>query len=333
MIKEKTVFILGAGASMPYGFPSARQLRKEIIDNYFNQLKDLFYTVDAKYRKEDMLILDLAKQLTVKFKDSGLYSIDNFLARNSNYLDIGKMAIILFLLKAEANSNFNEFSHSPESDWYSYIYNKHLINELITPLDYKNFGKNNVEFITFNYDRSLEKYIYNSLLNSFEFADNEKVVEQISKINISHVYGSLGTLLDMHPQAFKFDIKTIEFGKKIKSFFELNNLINNIQLMIDDVNKEYFINIINKATRIFILGFGFDEMNLKKIDFFDALKPEHKIYATTKGLKKKFVENLKTDIIKRVNDRYKEQKPNIIMTERNLFFEDANCLELLETYL
>ena len=137
----------------------------------------------------------------------------------------------------------------------------------------------------------------------------------------------------MHPQAFKFDIKTIEFGKKIKSFFELNNLINNIQLMIDDVNKEYFINIINKATRIFILGFGFDEMNLKKIDFFDALKPEHKIYATTKGLKKKFVENLKTDIIKRVNDRYKEQKPNIIMTERNLFFEDANCLELLETYL
>jgi len=38
MIKEKTVLILGAGASKPYGFPTGEELRREIIDNYVNDV-------------------------------------------------------------------------------------------------------------------------------------------------------------------------------------------------------------------------------------------------------------------------------------------------------
>ena len=46
MIKTKTVFILGAGASCPYGFPLGTELRQEIcqyysadISNYLNGLE------------------------------------------------------------------------------------------------------------------------------------------------------------------------------------------------------------------------------------------------------------------------------------------------------
>ena len=34
MIMEKTVFILGAGASCPYGYPDGKKLRTEIIQNF-----------------------------------------------------------------------------------------------------------------------------------------------------------------------------------------------------------------------------------------------------------------------------------------------------------
>ena len=33
MIDKQTVFILGAGASAPYGYPTGKQLRQQIIDN------------------------------------------------------------------------------------------------------------------------------------------------------------------------------------------------------------------------------------------------------------------------------------------------------------
>ncbi len=39
MIEDRTVFILGAGASCPYGYPSGRELREEIYSYFANDIK------------------------------------------------------------------------------------------------------------------------------------------------------------------------------------------------------------------------------------------------------------------------------------------------------
>ena len=35
----KTVFVLGAGASVPYGYPTGLDLREKIINNFTKQVK------------------------------------------------------------------------------------------------------------------------------------------------------------------------------------------------------------------------------------------------------------------------------------------------------
>lgn len=41
MINTPTVFILGAGASVPYGYPTGASLRASIIRNFCNDLQQL----------------------------------------------------------------------------------------------------------------------------------------------------------------------------------------------------------------------------------------------------------------------------------------------------
>ena len=47
MITEKTVFILGAGASKPYGFPTALELRKDIIYKFPNLYKNAYAEINS----------------------------------------------------------------------------------------------------------------------------------------------------------------------------------------------------------------------------------------------------------------------------------------------
>ena len=42
MIKEETVFILGAGASCPYGYPDGKELREQICSNFARESKTYF---------------------------------------------------------------------------------------------------------------------------------------------------------------------------------------------------------------------------------------------------------------------------------------------------
>ena len=42
MIEEDTVFILGAGASCPYGFPDGKKLRSEIFDRFERDFNTYF---------------------------------------------------------------------------------------------------------------------------------------------------------------------------------------------------------------------------------------------------------------------------------------------------
>ncbi len=122
MIDQETIFIIGAGASRPYGYPTGYELRKYICINFPPLLRRIsgnsqFSHIRAAWNSE-------AKELAKVFEKSSTPSIDLFLARNNNFSEIGKIAILLSIFEAERKSRFRENSHIEEQDWYSYLYQK-----------------------------------------------------------------------------------------------------------------------------------------------------------------------------------------------------------------
>ena len=69
-----------------------------------------------------------------------------------------------------------------------------MVEGITTPEDYKKFLDNEITFITFNYDRSLEHFFYNSFLTLTNLIPEIQKVELLKKIKIFHVYGTLADL-------------------------------------------------------------------------------------------------------------------------------------------
>ena len=74
--------------------------------------------------------------------------------------------------------------HPDGKDWYEYLSVK--LNS-----SFEEFGENKLSVITFNYDRSLEHYLLNSLINLHGKTCDE-CVKALAQIPIVHVYGQLG---------------------------------------------------------------------------------------------------------------------------------------------
>ena len=99
MIDKRTVFILGAGASCPYGFPTARGLRAKILSNFKTWYERYLYgdgdgIDDARIGRgypEPTAVGPFLRS----FDLSGTESIDLFLSRNPRFEKVGKMAICL----------------------------------------------------------------------------------------------------------------------------------------------------------------------------------------------------------------------------------------------
>lgn len=218
MIENKTVFVLGAGASCPYGYPSGKGLREEIILNFCAQYVS-YLNVDPITKAYIAVESQKAKAFTYKFEKSSTKSIDLFLARNPEFEDIGKIAIAFRIFAAEYVSKFREQMKKMDIDWYSYLFDK-LTEGLVKKDDYIRFSENNVSIITFNYDRSLEHFLYESLVNSFNRILPDKIKEQLIKLRIIHFFGQVAGLewQDLpHKIKYRINVNTIDISELVEN--------------------------------------------------------------------------------------------------------------------
>lgn len=185
----RTVFILGAGASYPYGFPLGEKLVQEIIEK-------LHVTT---FRENEPIIMNdkqLVGILLTKFQfehiksfrealiKASTYSIDSFLANREDYRQIGKMCIAYILLSYENKSISGDKIFST-GDWYKLFWNN--INSYIKS-DVFDFS-----IYTFNYERSLEYYIYTAFKNLHNATD-EYIKKYFENLPVTHLHGNLGNL-------------------------------------------------------------------------------------------------------------------------------------------
>lgn len=250
------VLILGAGASVPYGFPTG---------------PDLFDTVCRELGKESSKSLELMKAVygnegeVRKFRDELFYSgedtIDSFLENRGEqkFNDLAKFAMTIELVQHEHEDTLflaeKEDPNKNKGKWYKFL------KQLIAPSK-EAFKTSNVTILTYNYDRSLDHFLYKSVMTSFGLKPKE-CTDLFRKDRIIHLHGQLGNLpwenpgtgRDYHPEISADEI--VDAADKITLPFDVG--------IESGVRFKLGLSKIQKARQVYFLGFGYGHNNMQRI--------------------------------------------------------------------
>lgn len=243
------VLVLGAGASLAYGYPLGGALRTKIIE--LSEITALRAgIVEDSFYKSDVEILTEFQQV---FRGSQMYSIDAFLARRPEYSEIGKKCIAAVLLQLESEHNL--FSEGADRDhWYQYLFNHWAKN------DWDDLSFDDVSIITFNYDRSLEHFLFHALQSAYNKSASD-VCEKMKSLKIIHVYGCLSDVLPGSENYEPYD-GGIDAGKVERA---ASRLVVIPEGRIDSHSLQIARDWLLDATGIAFLGFGFDATNIERL--------------------------------------------------------------------
>ena len=233
----------------------------------------------------------------------------------------------LSILHAEKRSVFREKVEKREHDWYFRLFGN-LTREATTKEEYHRFGDNHISFITFNYDRSLEQFLFESLLNSFEGVDEHRAREQLARIPIIHVYGKPAPL----PWELCDEPEGLPYGDSELATFNLLDAVDNIHVVHEEranPSLEGARELISQAERIFFLGFGYAKENLDTLGLPTILKPTQRIYGTAMGFIPKDIMDMQLWFAEGL--RY-PQKPTED-TRSKVHLKDCDCAALLREFL
>jgi hypothetical protein len=260
VITKQTVLVLGAGASFPYNYPLGAALLESIWGEYLGDKWTDFYQACGVNRSERE---ELRSELLLSQKAS----IDAFLEHRPEFLKVEKIAIALALLSCESFA-LTESPSARGKGIYHYLYN-HLAS------NWEEFAENKLAVITFNYDRSLEHFLFTALQHSYKKSDAE-VASAINCISIIHVHGSLGPLTWQDPTqgteyahfgapnpaehdapwlAYRIRKATIA-SENIKIVSEAQSESSEFRLAFEKLQQ---------AERIYFIGFGYFSPNLERL--------------------------------------------------------------------
>lgn len=216
------------------------------------------------------------KSLLVEFDPP---SIDSFLRDHVEYEKIGRVLILYVILKFENKKKFlrNNLKSKNDSCEVSKSWYPILRDDLCSGFEAGLFLQHNkLSIVTFNYDISLDYYLYYMLGRISKFnkktSDDAKSALDVfyDKFNIVHVYGQVREGDDVKSYGmYSTENKTDDLV--FDNFRRLRYAIlhhKNIKL----INRESglispAVNIMRKAERIVSLGFSFDRDNLNILGF------------------------------------------------------------------
>jgi hypothetical protein len=245
-MNPSVVLVLGAGASISMGYPIGSALRTALTPTSIERIAQAVIESGSGIDRHDV------EAFSRTFRDSQMLSIDSFLARRPDMVDIGKRAIAAVLLTQEQAELLHSCQH--DDKWYQYFFN-HIATEDWNSLDFSNFA-----VITFNYDRSLEHYLVSALSASYN-RPRELCEQKIASLRIVHVYGSLGPTSPKEPGYFPYGNAATSANIQIAA--------ERLRVIPEGRDEDETLSaarlLLSNADHIAFLGFGFDETNLRRL--------------------------------------------------------------------
>lgn len=299
------VFIIGAGCSVPYGFPTGAMLMQKLKSfNYSrkfprdpNDSSDIFlvdlyqehfgysstdnkikyqsdYAKVLPYPEHEKLYNQLMDEIVLPFsrsiRRSMMVSTDEFLKnrlgqKQNEQADFGKRLIAYEILKAEQTSRLWNI------DWI-----QHLLSRIDQQSNWDEILKQTV-FLTFNYDRVLEYCIFLYLTSDKQYADADAHAF-IKEMQIHHVNGFIGSLEEI-PFGAVENGKYQEIAKGMETVWEKRKNRN-------ESEKEKYQDFLKNAQRVYFMGFSYIPDNLESIGIprGAGIIRNAKVYATAMGL-------------------------------------------------
>jgi len=254
MITTPTVLILGAGASAHLGYPLGQGLINEICNCC---LTNRIPTEISNTYSQSML-----SEFRIHLSRSGYLSVDAFLEKHPNYNDLGKL-LITHCLKQHENEDRLFPPHNP--GWYQYLFQALIVN---SPEDLSSIP---LTIITFNYDRSLEVFLHQSLIHRYDLEAN-KALQHLQKLMIIHPHGIMGKYPEIPYMATLDNIPLSKISSNILILHELNE---GIEKFCSPAYEEAY-NALQKSQKIYFLGFGFHDENIRRFKFFSKESLEGK---------------------------------------------------------
>jgi hypothetical protein len=235
-LNKKTVFVLGAGASKPYGLPLGTELKIKMIEALSGSNCQIALT---KSGFEKPIVDEFIEALPRTY----YHTIDIFLEKRKKFRSIGSYAIAFSLIPME-----NENLLFPERDWYAHLY--HVLNfENETP------DISNIKLVSLNYDRSLEHFLFKNIFYNCPDDIKKQANIKLENLKIIHAHGSLGSYPLIH------------YGGNPNNLELLQNAAERIKITSDKLEDSIdFLEAqtaINEAFNLVFIGFGYDQTTLK----------------------------------------------------------------------
>lgn len=301
MFNRPTTFVIGAGCSREYQFPLGMGLRNEIADMLARVEIDRPGGNDSVFDRALNRIAGqhdleewhrIAQQMGRGLQHAS--SIDRYLDYHSDdkvMVQIGKMAIGRRIIKAEANSTLRIREGAPLD--MAEIYNQnglnpHWLNELFLRLqEGVRRGSidqifSNVTFICFNYDRAIERYLFEAVKEFGNLSDGDTTAV-MKTLKVYHPYGSLGPL----PWQAEDGAPGIPYGAQLDDHHSIQTIGESLRIFTETIEENDEINCIRdamlNANKIVFLGFSFLQQNI------DLIRPKtrskaQQVWATSLGM-------------------------------------------------
>lgn len=273
-----TVFIVGAGLSADYGFPLGRGLFTKLREFCCSQAEP-FHT---RVREACGGIEIKAMQRALDWTEAD--TVDEFLAENTDDMRRWvKTAMVDILLADERSFSLRSLRDHKDSA-YHLLWNKFVEDSNVAA---------QTKIITFNYDRSLEFYLYRkATIKTVEIGRSPKL--ECSPIDILHVHGELGEASPDDPWWHE-SLPTLSVAATQSS-------ARNIRVYSEPSGLDRFEKAwdwIERAERVVFLGFGFHDSNLMHLRFVGPKafpRRSGRCHTTSYGLARERYEILKTQI-------------------------------------
>jgi hypothetical protein len=246
-------FIIGAGASKSYKFPTGNELIELLKDS----VNDRYGDQTRQFLKSKLAISNETLDYFLQKCNSSMFSIDRFISshyESNDIIKLGKFLITKSLLKKQ-----HEFSaiqdQIREGAWIEY-----LLSKLYVQANYEieEFVKQQVFFVTFNYDMLLELYIWKFIYTNTKLT-KEEAQEQSNKIfetRIIHIHGKISKSIYS------------EIGVHASNEVALANM-HGIKILTENSSQDVLQsanNMISKSVEVNFLGFGYLFDNLDKLE-------------------------------------------------------------------
>lgn len=274
MIGKRTVFVLGAGASAPYGFSTGIRL----LDK-------------ARATSIDRLMGNAARQLSrpqqrdfsQALEDNMLPSIDAMLEHRRDLWKVGKWVMAALLYEEERAAHAGA-----DDDWMALVFEK-MASDAATV---ERFASNPVTFVTFNYDRCLEYRFIRGLTARYR-VDDRAAWEALRGMGFLHVHGSLGALPAQEPEntgpstVVPFGAPQEEGDDTVYMLGLALPLAESSIRIVHDANVgpafEAARAALINAEQVIFLGFGFGRPNVARLQTSSIPQPTP-IYCTAYGM-------------------------------------------------